>query len=559
MAPPSPITSLYTDNHDEPNERDACVRGVLLCPQQPTGGGRHAHSPAAVLNSDAMPSLDALIHRLAHAGLPPQPLLDSSLTPDIDHLAHDSRKVGPNGLFVALRGAQTDGHLFLDKAVQNGAIAILVEATPDEAVRTRAAASGVVLLQVSDTHAAWAELAAAFYGDPSHDLALVGVTGTNGKSTTTWLIHHLVTALGEKAGLIGTIAYRIGDRALPASHTTPDALDLQRMLRQMAEAGCTTCAMEVSSHALDQQRTRAIRFDVGVFTNLTQDHLDYHPTFDAYRDAKKKLFDGLPTDATALLNHDDLHSTQVAADTAAQVVRYGLGTGADLRGEILANELAGLHLRIEGQARRFRLVGRFNAYNLLAAYGAGRALGYPGDRVLDALAQAPPVPGRFEQIAFEDGPTVVVDYAHTPDALDNVLQTIRATIGKGHTLWCVFGCGGDRDRTKRPQMGHIAEGSADRVIVTSDNPRTEPPQAIMDDIRAGFRHPEAARWIVDRQAAIEAAAEAAAPGDVVLIAGKGHETYQIVGTEKHDFDDRAMARAAFGRRFMPSPAPTTRD
>lgn len=489
-----------------------------------------------------MITLNALAQRLANAGLLLEGRFDSNELL-IDHLAHDSRAVGPNGLFVAIRGEKADGHLFIDKAVQNGAIAILVEAVPEADV-----SSGTACLQVTDTRAAWAEVAAAFYGDPSNELQTIGITGTNGKSTTAWLVHHLLTAFGKKAGLLGTIAYRIGDRERDATHTTPDALALQRLLREMVDAGCAACVMEVSSHALAQERVRGTHFDVGIFTNLTQDHLDYHADLDAYRDVKKKLFDMLPKGATVLYNADDPVGRAMIADTKANVRSYGLGADADLRGEILANELTGLRLRLDGREKKFRLVGRFNAYNLLAAYGAGRALGYAAAAVLDTLAEAPPVPGRFEQQTFADGTTVIVDYAHTPDALENVLTTIRATMLPGATLWCVFGCGGDRDRTKRPMMGTIAERYADRVIVTSDNPRTEAPKQILNDIRPGFRHPEKALWIVDRREAIHEAARQAAPGDVVLIAGKGHETYQIVGTEKHDFDDRAIARAVFEQR-----------
>ncbi|MDX1548273.1 MAG: UDP-N-acetylmuramoyl-L-alanyl-D-glutamate--2,6-diaminopimelate ligase, partial [Rhodothermales bacterium] len=384
-------------------------------------------------------------------------------------------------------------------------------------------------------------------------LTMVGVTGTNGKTTTAFLLHHLLTALGHTAGLIGTVEYRIGQQALPATHTTPDALALQHLLRQMADAGCTACAMETSSHALVQHRVRGVRYDAALFTNLTQDHLDYHDTFDAYLAAKKILFDTLSEDAAAVVNLDDPAGAQMVADTAARVLTYGTGTEADVRVEILENTLEGLRLRLDGGTRRFRLVGRFNAYNLAGAYGAARALGYGRDETLDALAEAPPVPGRFEQFRFEDGTTAIVDYAHTPDALENVLATIRETQPPGARLWCVFGCGGDRDRAKRPCMAQAAERLADRLIVTADNVRTEPLARIMDDIRQGLERPDAARWIDDRAEAIATAAREAAPGDVVLVAGKGHEDYQIVGTERHHFDDREQVRRHFGLRTAPSP------
>jgi len=460
----------------------------------------------------------------------------------IDHLANDSRKVGPNGLFIALRGERADGHLFIDKAVQNETIAVVCEAMPEGAPHRF---PGVAFAQVQDGRAALAELAAAFYGDPSQALTLVGVTGTNGKTTTAYLVHHLLTALGRKAGLIGTIEYYFGGAPVAATHTTPDTLDLNRMLRQMVDAGCTACAMEVSSHALAQERVRTLRFDVGIFTNLTHDHLDYHGTLEAYRNAKKRLFDGLPSRATALYNRDDPAGSQVVADTGARVMSYGFSEAADVPVTVLADAFAGLRLRLGGREQAFRLVGRFNAYNLAAAYGAACALGYAPDDVLAALAEAPPVPGRFEQIRFEDGTIVIVDFAHTPDALENVLQTIRRAQPDTASLWCLFGCGGDKDPTKRPFMGALAERYADHVIVTADNTRTEPLAQIMDDIRAGMEHPEEAQWIDDRRAAIETAARQAAPGDVVLIAGKGHEPYQILGTETFPFNDREEAMKYF--------------
>ena len=465
----------------------------------------------------------------------------------IDHLANDSRKVGPKGLFVAIRGEQADGHLFIDKAVQNEAIAVVCEVMPVEAsVRF----PGVAFAQVHEARAALAELAAAFYDDPARALDLVGVTGTNGKTTTAHLAYHVLTALGRKTGLLGTIEYRFGGPPEPATHTTPDTLDINRMLRRMADAGCTACAMEVSSHALDQDRVRTLVFEVAIFTNLTRDHLDYHGTFEEYLDAKKRLFDGLPAGATALYNLDDPAGAQMVAETAARTMSYGSAEAADLRLEVLEDGLRGLRLRLDGQERAFRLVGRFNAYNLAAAYGAARALGYAPGETLDALASAPPVPGRFEQFAFDDGSVVIVDYAHTPDALENVLKIIRQTKPEDAALWCLFGCGGDRDATKRPVMGAIAERLADHVIVTADNTRTEAQAQINADIRAGMTHPDDARWIDDRRAAIEAAARLAAPGDVVLVAGKGHEDYQIIGTEKRPFDDREEVKKYFGSRGL---------
>lgn len=490
----------------------------------------------------AMMQLHALLERLERAGLVRATQASFDDTP-IERLANDSRAVGPNTLFVAIRGEKVDGHLFIDKAVKNGAIAVVCETVP-EGVDL----SGTALAQVTDSRAALAELAAAFYGNPSRTLRMVGTTGTNGKTTITVLVQHVLTSLLGKTGLIGTIATLVDGVQAEASMTTPDALDLNRLLRQMVDAGCKACAMEVSSHALHQQRVRGIAYDVAIFSNLTQDHLDYHKTLANYRAAKKILFDGLSADATALYNLDDPSGREMVQDTRAKKISYGLSPDADIRVRVLENALDGLRLRIDGIERKFRLVGLFNAYNLTAAYGAARALGFGSEQVLDILAEASPVPGRFEQMSFDGGTTVIVDYAHTPDALENVLQTIRDTKPAHAALWCLFGCGGDRDATKRPIMGRVAERYADHVIVTSDNPRTELPEAIMDDIRPGLERPSDATWIVDRRQAITWAAEHLRPGDVLLVAGKGHETYQIIGTEKRHFDDHEEVERTFGAR-----------
>lgn len=490
--------------------------------------------------------LSTLLDRLDAAGL----LIGvsggrSANTITIDHLADDSRAVGPGGCFVAVRGVETDGHLFIDKAVQNGAIAIVCEAVP-EGASTRF--PGTAFVRVSDARRALAKAAAATYGDPSQALRMIGITGTNGKTTTAFLVHHLLTVLKEKAGLIGTIETRIGEDAIDAALTTPGALKLQHLLRRMVDEDCSTCVMEVSSHALAQERVGATTFDVGVFTNLTVDHLDYHGTLQAYRAAKKKLFDGLPAGATAVYNRDDEAGPMMVTDTKAHTLSYGMQPDADIQVEVLANRIDGLRLRLDGMTGTFRLVGGFNAYNLTAAYSAVRALGYPAEDVMQALEVAPPVPGRFEQMTFGDGTTVIVDYAHTPDALENILKAIRNTKKPDADLWCVFGCGGDRDASKRRTMGSIAERLADRVIVTSDNPRTEEPEAIMNEIRRGMNHPNDAQWLPDRGDAIQAAASQTAPGDVVLIAGKGHEPYQVIGTKRRPFDDRKKARQYFSDR-----------
>jgi len=461
---------------------------------------------------------------------------------DVAALTADSRTVESGGAFVAVRGTTADGHAFVDDAVEHGARLVLCEALPAAA---RERFPEVVFARVADSRTALAEAAAALYDDPAAALDLVGVTGTNGKTTVAWLVHHLLEELGDTTGLLSTIEVRTGRETDDAALTTPGPVELQRTLRRMVDQGCTACAMEVSSHALDQKRVHGLDYAVAIFTNLTADHLDYHGTPAAYRNAKKRLFDGLGPEATALYNADDAAGPEMVADTAAAPVSFALDRTADLRPEVRAHTLDGLRLVLDGRERSLRLAGRFNAYNATAAYGAGRALGHEADAVLDALAEAPPVPGRVETMHFADGRTVVVDYAHTPDALDTVLRAVRDAMPDDAALWCVFGCGGDRDPSKRGEMGRIAEQRADRVIVTSDNPRTEAPQAILDDIRRGVRRPDAMHWIVDREAAIATAAEEAAPGDVVVIAGKGHETYQVVGTEKHPFDDRERARAYF--------------
>ncbi len=461
----------------------------------------------------------------------------------IDHLANDSRKVGPGGLFVAIKGELADGHMFIEKAVQNGAIAIVCETMPAEVQQHF---PGVVFVQVNNARTALAEMAAAFYGDPARQLRMIGITGTNGKTTTAFLVHHMLKALDVKAGLISTVEYRIGDRIEEATHTTPDVLDTSRLLRQMVDEGCKACVMEVSSHALTQDRVRTIPYEVAVFTNLSQDHLDYHGTMESYLEAKKLLFDGLATGAKAIYNADDESGAAMIADTAASKVSYGCKQDVDVSVLVRENALNGLLLNINGKEARFKLVGEFNAYNLLAAYGVGVALGFEEPGVLSALQSADPVPGRFEILYTSKDRFVIVDYAHTPDALENVLRTIQATKPEEAGLWCLFGCGGDRDAKKRPLMGRVAEHFADFVVATSDNPRTEDPEAILDDIRTGISSPEKVQWIINRREAIQEIARQSGAGDVVLIAGKGHEPYQIIGTRKFDFDDRVEAKKAFG-------------
>ncbi|WP_412069268.1 UDP-N-acetylmuramoyl-L-alanyl-D-glutamate--2,6-diaminopimelate ligase [Rubrivirga sp. IMCC43871] len=469
----------------------------------------------------------------------------------------DSRRASDGVLFAAVAPdtlSGRDGHDFVDDALARGATAALVS---DEWLGQRPSTPiplgkgerlpGAAFVPATDTRAALAEVAGHVFGRPGDALSLVGVTGTNGKTTTTFVLHHLLTALGATAGLVGTVENRIGGDRYATAFTTPEAPDLQRFLRACAEGGCTHVALEVSSHGLALSRVGGLAFDVAVFTNLTQDHLDYHASFGEYRDAKKRLFDGLGPESTAVVNADDPASAEMTADTAARIVTFGTSPEADVRVEVLENAVDGLTLRLDGDERRYQQAGRFNALNIAAAYAVGAALGYDRAAVLDALADAPGVPGRFETVRG-GGVLGVVDYAHTPDALDNVLATAGEIVPEGNQLWAVFGAGGDRDRGKRSQMAAVGAKRADRVVLTSDNPRTEDPEAILDDLAAGLPDASLAERIADRAAAIAFAATHAAPGDVIVVAGKGHETYQIVGTERRDFDDRVALRDALTHR-----------
>ncbi len=486
-------------------------------------------------------TIRSAVRRLAEKGL----LVNADLFDkdvQISGLSNDSREIGPNTMFVAIAGDKVDGHLFIDKAVKNGAIAVVCETVPGDATERF---PGTVFATVSSARAAWAHLSSLYSGDPSRNLAMIGVTGTNGKSTTAYLISHVLNEMKRTCGLIGTIKYQVGSESIPADLTTPDALRLNRLLRSMVDAGCQACSMEVSSHALAQDRVAGIAFAVGLFTNLTQDHLDFHGDIRSYLEAKRELFTSLEQGARAVYNRDDPSGARMVGDTNAEILSYGQNPQADIRFEVLGNDREGLRLRLDGYTQTFSLVGLFNAYNLSAAYSAARALDYQSGDILEVLAAAPPVPGRFEQLRTSDGRLVIVDYAHTPDALENALAAARQILTPGARLVCVFGCGGDRDRTKRPMMGSVAERLADVNIVTSDNPRTENPESILEDIRPGFKFPAAARWVADRRAAIREAASLAEPGDITLIAGKGHETYQVVGTRREPFDDREIARAEF--------------
>lgn len=454
-------------------------------------------------------------------------------------LTYDSRAVKPGDCFFAVRGTQADGHAFIPAAVAAGAAAVVCEQLPADP------APGVTYVAVPDSAGAMADLAAAFYDYPSRELKLVGITGTNGKTTTATLLYDLVRALGYKAGLISTVVYRIEGREVEATHTTPDSIRLNALMREMADAGCEFCFMECSSHAIVQERTRGLSFAGGVFSNITHDHLDYHRTFAEYIRAKKRFFDMLPAGSFALTNLDDRNGRVMVQNTAAAVHTYSLRGMADFRCRIVETHLDGMLLRIEGQEVWVGLLGRFNAYNLLAVYGTAVLLGLDRGEVLRVLSTLRPVSGRFEIVRAANGTTAVVDYAHTPDALENVLRTIEEIRTPQQQLLVVCGCGGDRDRTKRPEMAQIAVQHASTAIFTSDNPRHESPEAILDEMVAGLDPGTRCLRIADRAEAIRTAVMLSHPGDVILVAGKGHETYQIIGDEKHHFDDREEVRRAF--------------
>ena len=461
----------------------------------------------------------------------------------------DSRKARPGALFVAVRGTQTDGHRYVDAAVAQGATTVVYQDGGADAGAVEGWKSrGVTLVRVADSARALSLAADAFYGRPSADLTLVGVTGTNGKTTVTTLLHDLFSALGYKAGLLSTVEVRVGAERLTATHTTPDAVAINAHLAAMRDAGCTYAFMEVSSHAVDQRRTAGLTFAGGVFTNLSHDHLDYHETFAAYRDAKKGFFDQLPKTAFALVNADDKNGAFMLQNTAARPLRYSLRQLVDYRARVLSSSVQGLQLDLDGTEVFTRLIGRFNAYNLTAAYGVSRELGQDRDEVLIALSNLTAAAGRLDYVTDPAGRiTAVVDYAHTPDALENVLTTLVDLRAPDARLLCVVGAGGDRDRSKRPLMARLAARLADQVILTSDNPRTEDPEAILDEMEAGLDRPELrARTlrITDRQSAIRTAVRLARAQDILLVAGKGHETYQEIGGERRPFDDKLELRNA---------------
>jgi len=456
-----------------------------------------------------------------------------STATQIEQIEFDSRRVGKGSLFVAQRGLNFDGHAFIDGAIEKGACAILCEELPERTL------DQITYVAVEDTQQALARAASNFFDNPSKELELVGVTGTNGKTTIATLLYRMFQKGGRPSGLISTIRILISDTEYPATHTTPDSITINRMLRQMVDQGVGYCFMEVSSHGIDQGRTAGLHFRGGVFTNLTHDHLDYHGDFATYRDVKKSFFDQLESDAFALYNADDKNGPVMVQNTRAKKYSYALKTVADYKARIMENQFTGLLLQINDKEVWTRLIGSFNAYNLLAIYAVADLLGFDSQDNLRIISELENVEGRFQHALSKGGINAIVDYAHTPDALKNVLETINTIRTNNEQLITVVGCGGDRDRTKRPKMGHIASALSNQVVFTSDNPRSEDPESIIKEVEEGVQPENYKKTlsIVDRKQAIKTACSLAKQGDIILVAGKGHETYQIIGNERFDFDD----------------------
>ncbi len=473
-----------------------------------------------------------LLKELLHA----IPVIDyrGSLDTEVSALCLDSRKAVKGSAFVAVRGHQTDGHLFVNKAIELGASVVLVEELPEEIKED------VVYVVVGDSAYALGVMASTFYGNPSSKLKLVGVTGTNGKTTVATLLFNLFSRLGFHVGLLSTVQNQIGERVVEATHTTPDPISLNSLLKEMVEDGCDYCFMEVSSHAVVQQRIAGLKFAGGIFTNITHDHLDFHGTFANYIKAKKKFFDDLDRYAFALTNIDDKNGQVMLQNTFAHKKTYGLHQMADFKAKILESHFDGMLLQVDGQEVWVKLVGDFNAYNLLAVYGASILLEQETVKVLMALSEITGAEGRFETMKSSTGVVAIVDYAHTPDAVENVLETIGGLRKPGQQILTVLGCGGDRDKTKRPEMAEVASRLSDKVVLTSDNPRTEDPATIIKEMEIGISADKRKNVfsITDRREAIRAAFHLAQPGDVILVAGKGHEKYQDINGVKNHFDDK---------------------
>lgn len=470
--------------------------------------------------------------------------------PEIADLCNDSRKVTPGSLFAAVKGHDADGQRYIAAALAKGAAAIAYE---DEEILTEqlalagAQTDNLTFVRVSNSRHAVAMMAANFYDRPSERLTLVGITGTNGKTTTVTLLYHLFMDLGYHCGLLSTIANYVGTRRLETLNTTADPITINALMREMVDIGCAYCFMEVSSIGLEQERVSGLRFKIGIFSNLTHDHLDYHKTFDEYLRCKKLFFDRLPADAAAIINIDDKNGMVMVQNTQAQVMTYSCRKMADHTCRILEESFEGMLLKIDGHETWTRLIGQHNAYNLLATYCAATAAGAAPVEVLVALSKRESAPGRMENLHGPKDLSVVIDYAHTPDAMENVLKTLRE-IAPEKELVCLFGCGGDRDKAKRPEMARVAETFADRIFVTSDNSRTERTEDILEDIKAGFSPAGLGKtlFIADRKEAIRTAILLAPEGATILLAGKGHETYQIIGSEHHALDERKTVMEIFG-------------
>ncbi|MCM4155845.1 UDP-N-acetylmuramoyl-L-alanyl-D-glutamate--2,6-diaminopimelate ligase [Gramella sp. AN32] len=452
----------------------------------------------------------------------------------VGDLHFDSRKVQLNDVFIAIRGSLSDGHDFIKKAVDQGALAVICEEMPEHKV------NGITYVEVEDSKRALAYMASNYYENPSEKLKLVGVTGTNGKTTIATLLFQLFTNAGYKVGLLSTVKVMVGDKEYSAIRTTPDSITINSYLNEMNDAGVEFCFMEVSSHGIDQHRTTALKFEGGIFTNLSHDHLDYHKDFAEYRDVKKRFFDELPASAFAIVNTDDKNGSVMIQNTKAKTFSYALKSYADYKAQILENQFTGLLLKINDHELWTKLIGHFNAYNILAIYATAEQLGLKSLEILQLISELNSVSGRFQYVVSEkEKITAIVDYAHTPDALKNVLETINSIRTKNEELITVVGCGGDRDRTKRPKMGHIASALSTKVIFTSDNPRTENPETIIEEIEKGVEPQNFKKTmsITNRKQAIKTACQLAENKDIILIAGKGHETYQEVKGERFDFDD----------------------
>jgi len=461
-----------------------------------------------------------------------------STSVSINNLDFDSRNISIDDVFIAVPGTKVDGHEYIDKAVKQGAIAIICENFPTDFI------NGVTYVKVASSSQALAVMASNYYGVPSQNLKLIGITGTNGKTTVATLLYQLFKKAGYKVGLISTVKVMIDNDEHKASHTTPDSLTINRYLQEMNNEGVEYCFMEVSSHGIHQNRTEGLEFEGGIFTNLSHDHLDYHKTFSEYRDVKKVFFDKLSPKAFALVNVDDKNGLFMLQNTKAKKFTYALKTYADYKAQILENEFGGLLLKLNNSEVWTRLIGSFNAYNLTAIYGTADLLGLEKDEILRLISELESVSGRFQYLVSDEKITAIIDYAHTPDALKNVLETINSIRTRNEELITVVGCGGDRDKEKRPKMGHIASALSTKVIFTSDNPRSEVPETIIEEMEKGVEplNFKKTMSIVDRKQAIKTACQLAKPNDIILIAGKGHETYQDINGKRTDFNDFKIAK-----------------